>query len=809
MDGVTTNTPLALAQRYIQLGINPLPIPYRDKGCYLEDWSKLKIGPDNVSTYFGDGRSNIGGSMGALSSHIVDIDCDWPEAAQVAPLLAPKSWSFGRKVDGVLQCRHILLRVPDAKTLKIKAAADSFDIKNTKGLTIIELLASGTQVVLPGSTHKETGEPIQWINTPKNIDIAELSADEAYQLIKRIAGAALLIRLWPDMEGSRHEASLGIAGACFHAGWAAKDIEQTLTAVFRVVNDGEGRDRLKAVVDTLESAQQGNAVSGVPKLSEYIPSLYLDKLCELWGLGSEPVELLSGGKPLGSGDTETIKPLSDDLDEWYPPEAVFDVHIPATTYPVEALGDVLGGAAKAMHKSIQAPIETCGQSLLTTGALIAQPLFNIVPPHGGDMPLSLDALTVSGSGDRKTKVDTIATKPIRDIELVLHAQYVTEKGGYENKLEVLRDARKNTQKAARDKKLSVDASQAKLDALGPDPEQPKHPYLLSDDPTVEGLYRSFKEGYPSQGNFTDEGGVLVGGYALNDQNLLKTIAKLSKIYDGGPLDKTRGGDERGKLYNCRLSLHWMMQPDVGYELFEKKIAMSQGFFPRCLLSIPDTLAGGRAYKQDNPADNKTIQRYWATAAALLKPDTWEYDETHPTHLKFKPLRLDKEAVLVFEDFYNRHEETIGQKGSMEHMQAFVSRTAEQALRIAAVLMVFDGGAEITHINKSAMERGCLLADYSLSEWNRLYLASRLIDKNALGRKLLDWLQENGKVEFYGVEVLRHGPYQLRDAKTRDKAIKVLVDAGWLRKLPKGKVIDKGYRKDVWQVWYEGRPGTVT
>ena len=46
---------------------------------------------------------------------------------------------------------------------------------------------------------------------------------------------------------------------------------------------------------------------------------------------------------------------------------------PAEPYPLDALGDVLGDAAKAIHAVVQAPAGLCGQSVLSAASLAAQP----------------------------------------------------------------------------------------------------------------------------------------------------------------------------------------------------------------------------------------------------------------------------------------------------------------------------------------------------------------------------------------------------------------------------------------------------
>jgi len=75
---------------------------------------------------------------------------------------------------------------------------------------------------------------------------------------------------------------------------------------------------------------------------------------------------------------------------------------PADPFPVEALGDVLGAAARAINDRIQAPPAICGQSVLASAALATQGHAMIELPTGQTKPLSNDFVTVAETGERKS-----------------------------------------------------------------------------------------------------------------------------------------------------------------------------------------------------------------------------------------------------------------------------------------------------------------------------------------------------------------------------------------------------------------------
>ena len=80
-----------------------------------------------------------------------------------------------------------------------------------------------------------------------------------------------------------------------------------------------------------------------------------------------------------------------------------------TPYPLAALGKVLGAAAQAIVEVVQVPAALAAQSVLAAAAMAAQPHANALRA-GQPIPLSLFALTIAESGDRKTAADRLALR---------------------------------------------------------------------------------------------------------------------------------------------------------------------------------------------------------------------------------------------------------------------------------------------------------------------------------------------------------------------------------------------------------------
>src|SRR6266404_4142668 len=78
---------------------------------------------------------------------------------------------------------------------------------------------------------------------------------------------------------------------------------------------------------------------------------------------------------------------------------------PADPFPIDALGDVLGPAARAIFDGVQAPLAICGQSTLAAAALATQGHADIELPVGQAKPISEDFITVAETGARKSACD--------------------------------------------------------------------------------------------------------------------------------------------------------------------------------------------------------------------------------------------------------------------------------------------------------------------------------------------------------------------------------------------------------------------
>jgi hypothetical protein len=261
--------------------------------------------------------------------------------------------------------------------------------------------------------------------------------------------------------------------------------------------------------------------------------------------------------------------------------------VPETPFPIEAMG-TLTPAVMAIANIVQAPLAMCGQSVLAAATLAVQGYADMQMPHGQVKPVRNFYLTLAVSGDRKTACDNLALKAVREFEEKAYAEYRVEEKNHQNEFKAHRNGL-----VTGSRKKGIDL---KAILTNPEPEAPLSPMRLCQEPTFEGLCRLLRQGTPSMGIFSDEGGQFLGGYGMSDENRVRTIANLSAFWDGSPITRVRKEEGSHILYGKRVSMHLMLQPLIAAIMLDNPLIRDQGVLGRCLLAFPTSLAGKRFYR---------------------------------------------------------------------------------------------------------------------------------------------------------------------------------------------------------------------
>lgn len=284
---VNTHDTASAALEYARRGWQPIPVPRGSKAPRRPGWQTLRLSAQEIGVAFRDGQ-NVGVLNGEPSSWRVDVDCDWTEAAVLAPAFLPTTLSiFGRPGKPGSHYGYI---APGAVTLQL---ADPTPGVDPKAAMIVELRASGTQTLFPPSVHPN-GERSAW-----DIDGAPAEANVPLlrSAVQRLAAASLITRYW--REGIRHQVALSIAGALLRR-MPLEDALKFVDAVARAAGDAEVHERLADVRNTATRLAAGERVTGIPTLAQIIPAAAADRF-EQW-MGAAVDTRASGDGEAGKND---------------------------------------------------------------------------------------------------------------------------------------------------------------------------------------------------------------------------------------------------------------------------------------------------------------------------------------------------------------------------------------------------------------------------------------------------------------------------------------------------------------------------
>ena len=466
---------------------------------------------------------------------------------------------------------------------------------------------------------------------------------------------------------------------------------------------------------------------------------------------------------------------------------------PAPDFPLHALG-ALRHAAEAVHQTTQAPMAVCAQSVLAAATLAVQPHWDVQLPGGaGRRPLTAFFVSVLESGERKSTVDRLALAPAHKIEAGFRERYGEEKQAYANAKEAWDAARAHAKKFAKGDKAALMNAFARM---GPEPRLPAQPMLLVADPTPEALVMQLTA-RPWGGLFTAEGGLFVGGSAMNDETKTRTGALLNILWDGDPIRRVRIGTGLSFLPGRRCSAHIMMQPSIASGLLADPMLAGIGTLARVLLVAPPGTAGTRAYRDPPREAKEVLAAYGAQLDSIMLRDPRTAADD-PTVLDPVPLELDDDARAIWIAFHDAAELGQASGGPLHPIRAFASKMAEHAGRLAAVLTVYANSAA-THVAAEAMAGGVELANHYAAEMLRLQGASAIAVDLQHAAALLVWWKERPDPQCHLAEVYQRGPNMLRDAKTARRVVGELVEHGYVTSLPPGTELDGAPRREAWEL----------
>ena len=481
------------------------------------------------------------------------------------------------------------------------------------------------------------------------------------------------------------------------------------------------------------------------------------------------------------------KPQKNDVDGWLDPQPM-TAKVNSEPYPLDALPETIRAAVAEVQGFTKAPIAMVASSALAALSLASQSHVDVKRAEKLSGPTSLFLLTIADSGERKSTCDGIFSKAIHDYEaqqaeaakprLTDHRAAVqsweSKRGGIKDKIRML--AKQGSETTAKE---------AELRALGDAPEPPRVPKLIYGDATPEALKWNLAKLWPSGGVVSAEGGIVFGSHGMNKESIMRNLATLNELWDGKPISTERRTSESFTVRGARLTMGIQVQAATLRSFFDRSggLARGTGFLARFLSSWPESTQGFRPFT-DPPESWPALAAFNRRIAAILEqPVTIDDDGA----LSPSMLSLTPETKAAWVEFHDQIEAMLRPGGELHEVQDVASKSADNAVRLAALFQVFEHDTGST-VELDAFVGASQIAAWHLNEARRFFGELALPVELANAARLDQWLIEYCKRERTHLVGKNHtrqlGP--LRDGGTLDAAIRELSSLDRIRLVREGK-----------------------
>lgn len=295
---------LETAKAALAVGFFPVLVQSGGKKPQHNNWETREYTSDMLAEDFSWEHAAIGLRWG--QGHC-DVDLETPLVASIgAVLLPPTPMIWGHL--GSDKLHRVYACTPKNKTTKIRRANKEVlaEVRGEKGQSVIPpspwLDTKGTKVVqgLYG-----------WLDPAWDfsVPIPEIDVRELEVQVKEVVFAAVMAEMWPTMDGSRHDAMIGIAGMLLKGGRDADRVALICRCITEFGHDGDPGDRLQIAKTTASRLANGEEVAGYSMLEAALGPETAKWAAGLFHLPAEKVSSVGGQTLNDVGNAELFVKL--------------------------------------------------------------------------------------------------------------------------------------------------------------------------------------------------------------------------------------------------------------------------------------------------------------------------------------------------------------------------------------------------------------------------------------------------------------------------------------------------------------------
>ena len=446
-------------------------------------------------------------------------------------------------------------------------------------------------------------------------------------------------------------------------------------------------------------------------------------------------------------------------DDWNMPLPL-GIPVASELYPSDALPDVVRGAVEEVQAFTQAPLALVACSALGALSLTGQAYVDVKRAEGLTGPTSLFLLTIADSGERKSTCDKFFTEPIHDYERQQSeaaqpacADYRAALAAWESSQTGIKDDIRQRAK----KGHTVETQHQELRRLeGDKPVPPRVPRLLRLDETPENLAWVLAREWPAAGVMSAEAGIVFGAHAMGKDSIMRNLALLNILWDGGTLAIGRRTTESFTVQGARFTVALQVQEATLRSFVERSggLARGTGFLARFLLAWPESTQGQRLFVEAPTA--------WPGLSAFRQRVAGLLEKTAPidAHGALSPvvLPLDPEAKQAWVRFHDEVERQLCTGGELSEVRDVASKAADNAARLAALFHAVELGPGDA-VGPKTLENAARIVAWHVNEARRVFgglaLPPELTDAARLDRWLVHYCRARNVQVVPRREVQRH------------------------------------------------------
>lgn len=464
-------------------------------------------------------------------------------------------------------------------------------------------------------------------------------------------------------------------------------------------------------------------------------------------------------------------------------------------YPLDALPDIVRAAVAEVQGFTKAPVPLVAASALAALSLAIQAHADAKRAEKLAGPVSLFLLTIADSGERKSTCDGFFTKAIRDYEETQAESAKPALKDHKAATEAWEAKRagikEKIRQLAKEHKPTGDNEAALRDLEHDEPEPPRVPRLLYADATPEALAYGLATNWPSGGVVSAEAGVVFGAHGMGKDSVMRNLALLNVLWDGGNLTIDRRTAESFAVRGARLTVALQVQETTLRTFFDRSggLARGTGFLARFLVAWPESTQGFRPFTEA-PANWPALTAFNRRIAEILEQPA-PVDEHGALNPPLLPLTTDAKAAWVA--FHDAIERELASGGELYDVRDVASKTADNAARLAALFQLFEGAGGA--IGETAFESASRIAAWHLNEARRFFgelaLPAELADAARLDSWLLDYCRRQKTNILPRRDAQRNvTPVHLRRKAVLEDALRELNEAGRV------VLVQDGRRKEI-------------